>query len=94
MTRLTHLIAAGLLLGATGLALPALGQSDHNAMTGPHGMMRDMPNRGMKGGMMGRGMMERGMAENCMQMMGSMQNGDYGRPNEQWRPSSPPAGRQ
>jgi hypothetical protein len=90
MTRLTHLIAAGLLLGATGLALPALGQSDGNAMTGSHGMMRDMPN----GRMMGRGMMERGMAENCIQMMGSMRNGDYGRPNEQWRSRSPPADRQ
>ena len=88
MTRLRHLIAAGWLLGAAGLALPALSQSGGNGMAGPHGMMRDMPNSGMTGGM------ERGMAENCMQMMGSMRNGDYGRPNEQWRPSSPPAGQQ
>jgi hypothetical protein len=94
MTRLTHLITASLLLGAAGLALPALGQSDGNGMAGSHGMMRDMPNGGMMGGMMGRGMMRRGIAENCMQMMGSMQNGDYGRLNEQWRPSPPSPDRQ
>jgi hypothetical protein len=90
MTQLKHRITAGLLLlGATGLALPSLGQSDGNGMAGSRGIMGDMPSGGRMGGKMGRGMMRQGMAEDCMQMMGSMQNGDYGRPNDQWRQGSP-----
>ena len=86
MTRLTNLMALGLFLGAAALALPALGQSDGNAIAGSRGMMSDLPNGGMTGRMMG---MQHGMAENCAQMMANMHTGASGdRPNEQWRGST------